>query len=806
MELGKSRGWAVWLWFAGFAILLTIFAWIAVYLSSWNTFWHPWGKHLVVVLILAFITVVVHLIMMKWSGSTATALSEPPPTAQPVSGVTPTEGALNVPAAANIIATFAEAMDRATITTSTFTLVRMNPDGTTTPVPAPTPGFDLTTNRASLDPGANLDQGVTYTATIVGGANGVKNLAGNPLAADKKWSFATVPAALTTPSPAVGGISSVTPTEGALNVPRASEMVVTFADVMDPATITTDTFFLVKQDTGARVSAAPPTYEPASKTATLRPNAELEAGAVYTATVMGGANGVKKPDGSTALAADKKWSFATVTATIPSPKVNSVKPTEEAKGVSVMSNVIIAFSEAMDPSTICRPSVLTLTRKGATVPVDAIVTYDSATKTATLNPNAELEAGAVYTVKVLGGADGPKTLAGKPLAKEETSSFTTPRNLGFWKFCIGQDGRGSVSKTQVLVWTYVFFFAVLWLILWQVGSFEELWANLQPEYLILLGSPAAAALLAKKFTSDHVEDQSVVQPPATEPPTLQTAATETITTNDGQADLFNFQYVLFNLLAIIFFFSHFLPKPEEGLPHLPETLVALTGLSAAGYAAKKGWETHGMPAISSVTPSMLLFGKDAQMTITGVNFGDPDKEYPQRNNVLLAGRLLSTVSYWDSGRIVATIPRNPAELGITIPAGAVSSSADLEVQDRFGRKSDKATVTVTLSTPTISVVDPVNGATSIALEADIKATFSEEMDEAAVEARGAFTLIKQGTTTQVEAIVTYDHASKTATLNPIPPLDAGATYTATVKGGVDGVKNRAGNSLTADRTWSFTTV
>jgi 3-phytase len=42
-----------------------------------------------------------------------------------------------------------------------------------------------------LNPGANLRAGTTYTATIEGGSNGVKDGAGNELASDKTWTFTT---------------------------------------------------------------------------------------------------------------------------------------------------------------------------------------------------------------------------------------------------------------------------------------------------------------------------------------------------------------------------------------------------------------------------------------------------------------------------------------------------------------------------------------------------------------------------------------------------------------------------------------
>jgi hypothetical protein len=754
-----------------------------------------------VITILALITVIAHLLMKNWAGLTAAQTpSEKPQTAKGVGSVAPTEGAANVPVAANIEATFFEAMDPNTLTAGTFTLTKL---GSANPIAA-TVSPNASKDKATLNPNADLEAGATYTAIVRAGNEGVKNLAGNPLPADKRWSFATTPAPASQTPSAVTGITSVAPLEGATGVNITDNIEVAFSGDMDPATITPDNFFLTKEGTNERVEAAPPTYGPASKKAILDPVKELEKGAIYTATLL---RGVKTSAGN-ALPADKKWSFATAPserlASSP-PTINSFEPTKEAKAVPVTTNIEATFSDDIDPSTITAET-FTLSKKrdkSHTVKVDATVTYEPVSKKATLNPDADLEAGATYTATLK--EDKVKNLAGVPLSKDETSEFTTLRNLGFWKLFVGLDGRGSVSKTQLMVWTYAFFFAVLWLLIFRPGDFEQHWANVQPEYLILLGSPAAAALLAKKFTSDHVEDDTVVQTPASEPAKLQTAATETITTNDGQADLFNFQYVLFNLLAIGFFFSHFLFHPGKGLPDLPETLVALTGLSAAGYVAKKGWETSGIPSVSSVTPSLLLFGKDNQISINGVNFGDPSKETPPQNNVLLQGRPLSTVSHWDSQRIVATIPRNPAELGIAVPAGAASNSATLEVQDRFGRKSGTTNVTVALATPTVSVINPVNGATGIATSTVVEATFSEEMDRASVEARGAFTLVQEGASAPLDAPVTYDPAYSRATLRP-PALTAGTTYTATIRGGVDGAKNLAGSQLAADRAWKFTTA
>ena len=60
--------------------------------------------------------------------------------------------------------------------------------------------------------------------------------------------------------------------------------------------------------------------------------------------------------------------------------------------------------------------------------------------------------------------------------------------------------------------------------------------------------------------------------------------------------------------------------------------------------------------------------------------------------------------------------------------------------------------------------------------------------------------------TLVAAAVSYNGGTRTATLTPNSPLASGTTYSATVKGGSAGVKDVAGNALSADFTWTFTTI
>jgi Ca2+-binding RTX toxin-like protein len=109
-------------------------------------------------------------------------------TAPLVESVTPADGAMNVAVANNIEASFSEAMDASTLTTSTFTLLKQ--DSTTTPVEAAV-SYDSANKKATLDPASDLEANTSYTARVTGGSSGAKDLAGNALAQDYSWTFIT---------------------------------------------------------------------------------------------------------------------------------------------------------------------------------------------------------------------------------------------------------------------------------------------------------------------------------------------------------------------------------------------------------------------------------------------------------------------------------------------------------------------------------------------------------------------------------------------------------------------------------------
>jgi hypothetical protein len=164
-------------------------------------------------------------------------------TSPTLSSVAPTEGATTVALDANVEATFSEAMDASTITETTFTLT-LGGGSSATPVVAAI-SYDPTTKKATLNPNVALQTGKTYSAKVKGGSGGVDDSAGNPLVADKVWSFTTLPPPLPTDTTSPRVISTI-PTAGATGVVPSAKLTATFSEKMDPASITNSTFKLFK--------------------------------------------------------------------------------------------------------------------------------------------------------------------------------------------------------------------------------------------------------------------------------------------------------------------------------------------------------------------------------------------------------------------------------------------------------------------------------------------------------------------------------------------------------------------------------
>ncbi len=104
--------------------------------------------------------------------------------------------------------------------------------------------------------------------------------------------------------------------------------------------------------------------------------------------------------------------------------------------------------------------------------------------------------------------------------------------------------------------------------------------------------------------------------------------------------------------------------------------------------------------------------------------------------------------------------------------------------------------------PQVTATTPAPGATAVALNAVISATFSKAMNPTTINAT-TFTVTQSGGAA-VPGNVTYTASGSVATFTPKSPLAAGAQFTATITTGAQDQASPA-NALAVNYVWSFTT-
>lgn len=323
-----------------------------------------------------------------WTFTTGTAADI---TAPAITGTINAGGATDVAINSKVGATFGEGMDPLTITNENFTLIN-------TASGAAVPGtVSYSGVNALFTPASNLATSTGYTATIKGGAGGVKDLAGNALAADFVWSFTTAAAADTT----LPAVTSTNPANLATGVALNGTTNATFSEALDPLTINTATFRLAGPGAASVTGAVD--YNTITKTATFIPSAPLAASTTYTATIT---TGVKDLAGN-ALATQKLWSFTTAAAVLlgPSPVLlgtagNYVILAET--GVSTVPGSAVTGDIGLSPAATTYLTGFSLTMVGTTAAISPQVTgslyaADMTAPTSTYLTTAVTDMGTAYT-------------------------------------------------------------------------------------------------------------------------------------------------------------------------------------------------------------------------------------------------------------------------------------------------------------------------------------------------------------------------------------------------------------------------
>jgi methionine-rich copper-binding protein CopC len=260
--------------------------------------------------------------------------------------------------------------------------------------------YEQSAKVAKIIPGAPLAADTRYTVTLIGGATGIRDLSGTPLAT-VSWTFTTGPAPT---------VTAQTPAVDASAVTRSANVTATFSE---PVLGVTGSSVTLRNAAGATV-AATVRYDAATRTVTVDPAADLAADTRYTVTLTGGPTMIRDAAGNPLRTVT--WAFSTGTA----PTFMAGTPADGSTGVAVTTTVTTTFSEAV--SGVSSSSFQLVDGSGVVVP--AVVTYNSATRTATLDPRASLAAGSEFIV-LLNDSSGTIRDAGGNVLARSTWSFST---------------------------------------------------------------------------------------------------------------------------------------------------------------------------------------------------------------------------------------------------------------------------------------------------------------------------------------------------------------------------------------------
>jgi len=198
---------------------------------------------------------------------------------------------------------------------------------------------------------------------------------------------------------------------------------------------------------------------------------------------------------------------------------------------------------------------------------------------------------------------------------------------------------------------------------------------------------------------------------------------------------------------------------------------------------------NAMAVATSTHPSVTFSEAMDALTINATNFTLKQGSTAVAGIVAYSG---TTATFTPSAPLAAnTVYTGTVTTGAKDAAG---NSLASEFMWSFTTTGSGADVTP----PTVLTIVPANGATSIAANSNVTATFSEAMNASTINAT-TFTL-SQGSTA-VAGSVTY--SGNTATFNPTNDLAGNTVYTASI---TTGAMDAAGNALATTRTWSFTTM
>jgi len=326
-----------------------------------------------------------------YNSSSFTTGSGPDNTLPSVLQVSPQNGVSGTPVNTVVQVLFSEPIDPTSLGANGFRLLQG-----ATPI-AGSIGW-ISPKSLTFRPSASLPVSTTYSIQI----NGITDTAGNVLPAFGS-SFTTGGAV--TPDTTTPGVISISPANAVTGVPVTTSVVVAFSEPINPI-LSANAIYL--SSGGIQITGA---YVISGATVTVTPDQPLPGSALISVSV----SGVGDFAGNGYSYFSSQFTTAASTDTTP-PAVLSVSPASGGTAAPQYTNIILTFSEALNPATVSNANFGLLS--GATG-LSTYVSRSPDSRTVTLN--ASLPASSTITVVA---SHNVTDLAGNQLP-DFSSQFTT---------------------------------------------------------------------------------------------------------------------------------------------------------------------------------------------------------------------------------------------------------------------------------------------------------------------------------------------------------------------------------------------
>lgn len=772
-----------------------------------------------------------------------------------VVGTDPVAGSVDVSRFAAVSAELSESVDPTTVSAAT---VEMRDAGGV--LVATDVSYAVNLRRIELEPSdLLLGQSTTYTVTVKGGSTGVRDLFGNALPSDFAWSFTTNAGP---DCPCNGFAASETPLNPAENDSASTELGVKFTVDLD-GYISGIRFYKGSGNSGPHtgslwseggelLATALFTNETSSgwQQVDFDEPVPVTAGTVYVASYhapsgryasdegffaagvdsgpvnllqdgISGSNGVYAYSAGTtfpsqSFAASNYWVDVVYSYSLPNdttpPAVASVTPLSGATNVGFDAALSATFSEAMNVGSISG-ATFRLRAPNGTIVASSVI-YDAGARTAILTPNAPLAASATYTATITGGPGGVLDLGGNPLPADFEWSFTTsvPDTTAPTVTSISPP-NGSIDVPSVVAVTATFSEPLNAATL-NTSTFElrDSTGSIVPSTIAYNAAQNRASLTSTSALA-QLETYSA---------TVRGGSSGVLDLGgNGLAGDVSWTFTTSNTTVYSSWGPDAVPtvpaendsgSVELGVKFTVDIAGVVTGIRFYKGTGNTGTHVGNLWTASGNQLATAVFTNETATGWQQVDFASPVPVNP--GTVYVAsyhapnGHYASDLGYFASSGVESG-PVNLLQDGVSGGNGVYGYSTNSQFPTGSWQASNYwvdvvfATSFSDSTPPAVTNVSPADGSATVATSTSVAAVFNEAINPSTITA-SSFELI-DAFGAAVPASVAYDDNSFTASLTPAASLVPAQTYTAQLNGGATGIRDLAGNPLSSDFTWTFTT-